>query len=820
MPTRSPRPSAARRALRHPLLLVPIASLALATPAGASSWSADVPVPDAAVGAPVATAQRAGATAAQAADGTVWVAWLQSVGTTADTVRVARRAADGSWSAAETVASRPRAEGDAGSGLLRGPAIDVGADGRPVVLWSANTGNGNDHELRAARRGTDGAWGAPVALGTESDGAAGATDGSVAIHHAADGRTVAAWHAGTAVHAAVLGTTGTWSATATLGDDLQDTESALREVDVASDAEGRISVVWAGAEGPRISTRGEGGEWSAATTVADAPTASPPRVAADAQGELLVTWAADDGIRLARRATPGGAWSAEAIEFDDDGAATTVAPDVAFDRHGAATLVWTDTDATDDGTAGTVRSRVRHPGGTWSAPQVVGAGSGADAPGVARVVTGHEGGATVLWTVGPINAGRLLAATRDDADAAWGAATPLTNAQLLRNRVPDNVAADALGNVAVGLSVPFSAIVADGTPVVLRTLDAAPAVGTAWSSRWLPGTFNLRTFVNYLHGAPEGGLLPSAGASKPEPLDRYGLRLTVSDAWRDTDTGETIVQHRGVVRMSMPVHFIDIRIVDPTVRIAADGRSARLIASGQGSGAMDPSATAPKVDPFTDVRLIDLDLRDAAVRTGAAGAVRSYVAAPAVIAAGDASRYLAYPAGTPYGAFTITVPATVPDRDPTPPGGGDGGDGDGSGNGGGTGNGPAGAPPSVPGPPAPPATPPAVPPTRPAAPGRATPKAVVAKLRGGRAARRVVVSTTATRIGASSSRTYRVRLVRGGKTVAVGTLRGRQLRLTVRPSVRTKAGKRRYPRLSGSYTLRSNGGGAANRIPVTTLRVR
>jgi hypothetical protein len=775
-------------------------------------------VPDGAVGAPASSATRAGATAAQAPDGTTWVAWLQATGTTADTVLVARRGPDGTWGAAQTVASRSRTGDDAGS-RMRGPALDVAADGTPVVLWSQATGTGDEFELRASRRGSGGAWSTPVALGDESYGT-GAFDGSVTVHHVADGRTVAAWRSGASVLAAVLGTDGTWSATTTLGQDLQ-----RPEVDVTSDAEGAITVVWGGTDGAVARTRTAAGTWGSAQAVGP-DAASTPRVVADAQGALVAVWASEDDdtgdatLEVARRPSTGSGWTVESL--DASGTPARVAPDVAMDRHGDATVVWSsarvDADGADAGAV--VRSRVRRPDGTWDAPVDVYASPASEGPAAPRVVTGHTGTTTTVWTdarFGSPRFARLSAATRPAAAGDWSAPTPLSEAANGFLTVPDNITADPLGNVALALTPLLSAVAPNATAPSLRELDAAPAAGTDWSARWLPGTFNLRTFVNYLHGAPDGGVLASDGASKPEPLDRYGLRLTVSDAWRDVRTGETVVQHRGVVRMSMPLHFIDIRIVDPTVRIAADGRSARVIASGQGSGAMDPSATTPKVEPFTDVRLIDLDLRDVAVRSGAGGAVRTYVAAPAVIADGDAGRYLAYPAGTPYGSFTITVPAALPDRDPTPPGGGDGsGDGGGDGSGGGAGDGRTPAPPPGPGPVPPPTVPPGAPPT----PGKTRPKVVTVKLSGARKARRVVMSTTAVRIGARSTRTYRVRLVRGGKTVAVGTLRGRRLRLTVRSAGRTKAGRARYPRLAGTYTLRSNGGGAANRIPVTTLRMR
>nr|WP_246852029.1 HtaA domain-containing protein [Patulibacter sp. SYSU D01012] len=319
---------------------------------------------------------------------------------------------------------------------------------------------------------------------------------------------------------------------------------------------------------------------------------------------------------------------------------------------------------------------------------------------------------------------------------------------------------------------------------------------------------NLRTFVNYLYGF-DGGVATSDGATRPEPLDRFGYRLTVADAWRDVDTGETVVEHRGTVRMTSPPHFIDIRILDPTVRIAADGRSGRIVASGQGSGPMNPGATEPSLEPFTDATLVDLDLTAGAVRTGDGGRVRTYVGVPGRIAGGDAERYLAYPSGTAYGTFTVTIPAAVPDRDPTPDGGGAGG-GAGGGTGGGT--------PVAPGPGTPPGPPITAAP--PKTPGGAAAKRVTARVVGPRGARRTVTLTTATRIGASGSRSYRVRLVRRGRTVATGTLKGRRLRVVVRSTGRTKGGRARYPRLTGAYVLRAQGGAAKHRIPATTLRVR
>ncbi|MBF6620982.1 MAG: hypothetical protein ITG02_12225, partial [Patulibacter sp.] len=231
-------------------------------------------------------------------------------------------------------------------------------------------------------------------------------------------------------------------------------------------------------------------------------------------------------------------------------------------------------------------------------------------------------------------------------------------------------------------------------------------------------------------------------------------------------------------------------LVDPTIRIAADGASARVIADGQGSGEMNMGATEQQVEPFDDAHLLNLDLAGSGPRLSANGATRTWIAARARIASGLASRYLSYGEGSTYGDLTFSVPVDLETRlpdpvdPPVPP-----------------------VPPTPPTPPAPPTPPffpgpPGIPtPTPPGKVTKPTTAKLTGKLRGSKKAKRRVKITVSKRLG-SKRTTYRVKLTKGRRTVATGTLRNRTLKLTVRKTVK-KGKKAKYARLRGSYKLKA-----------------
>jgi hypothetical protein len=88
------------------------------------------------------------------------------------------------------------------------------------------------------------------------------------------------------------------------------------------------------------------------------------------------------------------------------------------------------------------------------------------------------------------------------------------------------------------------------------------------------------------------------------------------------------------------------------------------------------------------------------------------------------------------------------------------------------------------------------------------PKGVVSvKARGGKASAKLV-GVSKRRIGSSATKTYKVKLIRGCSVAASGTVRGKSLRLSVRPG--PKKGKRvTYRKLRGLFVLLPNGGRAA-----------
>jgi hypothetical protein len=93
------------------------------------------------------------------------------------------------------------------------------------------------------------------------------------------------------------------------------------------------------------------------------------------------------------------------------------------------------------------------------------------------------------------------------------------------------------------------------------------------------------------------------------------------------------------------------------------------------------------------------------------------------------------------------------------------------------------------------------------APPTVTPKPTpprVSGKAGKTSAKGTVTVTLAKRPGAKASKSYKIKLVRKGKVVATGTLKGRKLTLTLK---KTGKGKRaKYPRLSGDYTLLGGAG--------------
>ncbi|MBB4665059.1 HtaA domain-containing protein [Conexibacter arvalis] len=655
------------------------AALAMAAaPGGAAAapgWTGPAPLP-ASEAAPYPSV-------ALDADGTATALWLQNRGE--QSLKAATKPAGGSWSQPVTLpgsyATSLRAQ------------LAVAPDGSATAVWR------NDDRIQAATRGADGTWSA-----VETISAAGESPSSApALTLDADGTATAAWGQGCAVIVSTLpARSDTWANPRAIftvptepacGASTAGFGTVSRPPAIGSDRAGNVTVVWrtgstlsSSVKAIRSSVRtgGARGSWSAPKLVAEPPARVPtnqyePELVVDVDGRAVVAWPVDTaggggGGVATRPAGTDEPWDA-AIEPLPSSATAT--PAVALDGHGRASVVW---DVAQDGAAPpAVKLATVSASGAWSAPETV-ATLPADAPAFApRLTLDDDGGALVAWSRAG-SAGAAVEAARRPAGGAWSAVRPLAADAPPRTIV--GLAGDPLGDATVVWPVGAEA----GDPSDTSSIDALasahhvaePALRTEWSGRADPSAGSLRSWVRYLYtfwpspipGVPDGaGFVElSDGASWPDPEDRFSWRWGQSDAWRDVTTGELVVEQQGTLRWAMPSHGIDIRFVNPTLRVAADGRIARLISDGSTSGSME-DAMAGRVTsrPFDDLHVLDVDLARGGHRDGAVSGRRSWIGAPATMTSIAGQTLGVTYAGGPFGRLTFSVPATVPDREPPRP---------------------------------------------------------------------------------------------------------------------------------------------------------
>lgn len=183
-----------------------------------------------------------------------------------------------------------------------------------------------------------------------------------------------------------------------------------------------------------------------------------------------------------------------------------------------------------------------------------------------------------------------------------------------------------------------------------QTLPPSPS-GTAIASS--ANTYALRpSWVGYVTGGGSGTITGSDGATGgPSSFDLEALA-----AGTDAMSGETTIRLRGRVRSQKPSVGIDQLVADPEIVIAADGRSARVLASGvfgRGGGPGQPS-TGSQV--YVRCHVLTLDLDAPAVTQAVDGAgIRTWSGVPAVIGP-EGAKPLGYPVGDPYGGWTVRAP--------------------------------------------------------------------------------------------------------------------------------------------------------------------
>jgi len=782
--------------------------------------------------------------------GNAWFAWTQSDDPASPNpnaatwkLRIAHRPAGGAWQPPSDVTSVVRAAGTSYETIVS-PRLAVDAKGTPTLVWAVAKSTG--YVVRSSVR-AGGAWSTPVDVGTTTmSGSNWPTHVSLALDVAPSGLAAVAYQELSGTRLAVRDAAGAWGAPETVA--TAATNSIIDTVGLGRDQDGVLTVLWR--EGTSDAnrtlvtrTRSAEGAWGTPVTLTAAPgRVARPSLAVDATGAAVAVWGTADGARAAVRPTSSStAWAAPTVL--SSGAAnqaptapqTTLTdagkgiPSVAFDVHGSATAVWPEAADGGAGTPARIRARAVTAAGVWSDAVTVASGDPApNNPIWPRVALGPDGQATVVWTraasvafvsgVAWLSGGEIVAATRDTATGEWSAPRTMatTNASSQYASVTAlgafttanlNVSGDPLGNVLLGYSPYYGASFPSTRLVESFDRQVAVVPRLDWTARGITGSSNIRTWVNYLRtnwaDAGPGDVETSDGASRPDAGDRNTWRLTQQDVWRDSVTNKIMVQYQGTIRWVNPGHFIDIRLVNPRLEIAADEQSARLYSDGQSSGSMaDAMAGHPTSTPFTHLRVLDLDLSAiAGPRTSGDGAVRSWIGAPAkfaTAAAGDlgVQQY----AQQPFGFLTFSTAAVPETRTPpvdNPP----------------VDNPPVDDPPVV-DPPIldpPKVDPPKVDPPK-VDPPKARPLAATLKGTARKRGVRSVTITLAKRLGTSKSRVYKVALSRSGRTVATGRLKDRTLTLTVR-----KAGGK-YPRitLKREYVL---SGTTKPRIVKTTIRI-
>ncbi|HEX5714201.1 MAG TPA: HtaA domain-containing protein, partial [Solirubrobacterales bacterium] len=658
--------------LRRPLALALLTALcaALALLAGpalaAASWGAPEVVPESDAVGPLGF----GASTQTAVDrsGTVVATW-DTGGFGTSQVYAAAKPAGGEWGEPVNLVAAPG--GTPVPGTL--PSIATAPDGSTTVVWAEQNLAGGSG-VWAATRSAAGAWSVPLNI---SAGAAVPGSGGGGPRIAIDqlGNATVVWQVQLKLYSATKPAGAAWGAPVEVWSGTEGQDNNLSGIGAAVDANGGVTVVWRGGLNSQNAVYAKYRATPASAWGALEQIPVPPayyyyfEVAASmggtsggkAVGEFTVAFGngnsgATGKVFLASREGDGpgagttGSWSVK--EFT--GSAWGSPPDIAYDASGRALVAFTDQSASPQELLVATRE-----GGSWSAePETVAvADPGTEAITDTDLVADSEGNVTATW-VRSGGEGSLVQTARRAPGGAWSATETLSDEEESSTRA--SLAVSPVGDVTAVWG-------GEESGVDSATFAHTPALRTDWTGNGLTGSFNLRTWINYLGG--NTGVEVGAGATRPASVDPYSFRFSLADAWIQGESGETVIANQGAVRYTYPAHYIDTRLVDPEIRIAADGESGVVIADGQGNGTMAEALEKGETVtyPYSDRKLIALDFSDVEPVTSADGTVQTWTRVPATIHA-DGASVLQYEAGSNYGFMTISVPASLPVRkaDPGP----------------------------------------------------------------------------------------------------------------------------------------------------------
>ncbi len=278
---------------------------------------------------------------ASTANGTAVVVWVQTNGSSYNTIRANRYTPGTGWGTAVAIDTDS-------AGYASDPQIAMDANGNAVAVWSKS--DGTRFNIVANRYSVGTGWGTAALIETNNVGSA--YGPQVALD--TNGNALAVWVQFDGENNKIVAnryTNGSGWGTPTL----IETGNAANAIapQLAFDAGGNALAVWSQYNGTRYNiwsnryTDGIGWGTAALIETDDAGHASDPQIAFDASGNALAVWRQSDGARtniLANGYTSGTGWGTAVLVESDNGSADK--PQIASEADGNAMVVWPQHDGT------------------------------------------------------------------------------------------------------------------------------------------------------------------------------------------------------------------------------------------------------------------------------------------------------------------------------------------------------------------------------------------------------------------------------------------------------------------------------------------
>jgi hypothetical protein len=365
------------------------------------------------------TSDAAGFDVAAGARGPAVVVWSRYAGDL--------RAQTALWDWSRGTFGRPRTLSHSGYNAID-PTVAVNGHGRGLALWQRSQGS---HFVLESRSTTataageqapgGGTWHVPALLS-----GVGAYGGDVAVD--ALGRATIVWATDASTDQGVVEAMSVSPAGRFGKAEAISPHGLWGPPDVAVDAAGNATVVWASGAPPSVvvdaAERPPGGSFGPPHALAPpAHYVSYPRVAVNARGNAVASWVASDDttatLEVAVRPAGGTFGSPEQVSAAEP---FGIDPSIAVDDRGDVVAVW---DAFL-GQASAVRAAFRPAGGRFESPVTIAQAPGTTPGGPFAYVSGAKaaidshGDATALWT----DTGTMRSAVRPFATGAWS--SPVT----------------------------------------------------------------------------------------------------------------------------------------------------------------------------------------------------------------------------------------------------------------------------------------------------------------------------------------------------------------------------------------------------------